>query len=304
VNSDTPSGEAEAVILNRLLAAYHGSVHDPNRRLPGAFWRMLVASHGGHQPRTVGIIYPTELTEDLSMIALYREWLEAHGCQVILSSPYNVHACQEGVGMFGIPVDLIIRHYKTDWWGERQGVWCDAEPYPDAEPLAPQLRLLLEAEYTGRVTIVNPFGAVLSQNKLSLALMWEERQRFSPLAQRWIKKYIPETYRLTRMSQAELLAHRQDWVLKSAYGCEGEETICGPFVSEETWGETVTKALPPFWVCQRFFHTVPEPQGTLCNYGVYLVGGRSAGFFTRLAVAATDTDAVTAPTFIATRKQV
>ena len=154
----------------------------------------------------------------------------------------------------------------------------------------------------GRVTIVNPFGAVLSQNKLSLAFMWEEQQRFSPLAQRWIKRYIPETYRFTRMSQAELLAHRQDWVLKSAYGCEGEETICGPFVSDETWGEAVAKALPPFWVCQRFFHTAPEPQGALCNYGVYLVGGRSAGFFTRLAVAATDAAAVTAPTFIATRK--
>jgi hypothetical protein len=304
VNSDTPSGEAEAVLLNRLLVAYHGAVRDPNRRLPGAFWRMLVASHGGHRPRTVGIVYPTELTEDLSMIALYREWLEAHGCRVILGSPYNVHTCQGGVGMFGMPVELIIRHYKTDWWGERQSVWRDAEPYPDAEPLEPQLRLLLAAEYAGQVTIVNPFGAVVSQNKLSLALMWEEQRRFSPLAQRWIKRYIPETYRLACISQVELLTHRQDWVLKSAYGCEGEETICGPFVSEETWGEAVTRALPPFWVCQRFFHTAPEPQGVLCNYGVYLVGGRSAGFFTRLAVAATDAEAVTAPIFIATRKQV
>jgi hypothetical protein len=156
-NSDTPSGEAEAVILNRLLAAYHGVVHDPNRRLAGAFWRMLVASHGARQPRTVGIIYPTELTDDLSMIALYREWLEARGCQVILGSPYNLHACQGGIGLFGIPVDLIIRHYKTDWLGERQVVWRDAEP-TDAEPLAAPLRLLLEAEYAGRVTIVNPWG--------------------------------------------------------------------------------------------------------------------------------------------------
>jgi hypothetical protein len=302
VNSDTPSGEAEAVLLNRLLRPYHGAVHDPNRRLPGAFWRMLVASHGGRQPRTVGIVYPTELTEDLSMIALYREWLEARGCQVVLGSPYNLHPCQDGVSLFGTPVELVIRHYKTDWWGERQVVWRDAEPYPDAEPLAPQLRLLLEAEYAGKVTIVNPFGAVLSQNKLSLALLWEEQQRFSPLARRWIRRYIPETYRLTRMCQAELLEHRQDWVLKSAYGCEGEETICGPFVSAETWHESVTKALPPLWVCQRFFHAVPGPQGALCNYGVYLVGGRSGGFFTRLAAAATDADAVTVPTFTATRK--
>jgi uncharacterized circularly permuted ATP-grasp superfamily protein len=161
---------------------------------------------------------------------------------------------------------------------------------------------VLAAEYAGHVTVVNPFGTVLSQNKLSLALMWEAQQHFSPLARRWIRRYIPQTYRLTRMCQAELLAHRQDWVLKSVYGCEGEETICGPFVSPETWHEAVTTALPPLWVGQRFFHAAPEPQGVLCNYGVYLVGGKSAGFFARLAPATTAVDAITAPIFIATRK--
>jgi hypothetical protein len=298
VNSDTPSGEAEAVLLNQTLFPYHAAAHDPNRYFPRAFWRMLVASHGGRIPRTVGIIYPTELTEDLSMIALYRTWLEARGCQVILGSPYNLHTCAEGAGLFGVPLDLVIRHYKTDWWGERQVVWSDAEPYPDAEPLAPQLQLLLEAEYAGRVTVVNPFGTVLSQNKLTLAFMWEEQQRFSPLAQRWIRRYIPETYRMAQVPQADLLAQRQQWVLKSAYGCEGEETICGPFVSAATWCEAVTKALPAFWVCQRFFEVAPDPQGAMYNYGVYLVGGKSAGFFTRLSSTATDTSAVTAPTFI------
>ena len=84
VNSDTPSGEAEAVLLNRLLHPCHGAVHDPNRALPDAFWRMLVASHGGRVPGTIGILYPTEMTEDLSMIAIYREWLEARGCRVVL----------------------------------------------------------------------------------------------------------------------------------------------------------------------------------------------------------------------------
>ncbi|MBM3227118.1 MAG: hypothetical protein FJZ47_25405 [Candidatus Tectomicrobia bacterium] len=303
LNSDTPSGEAEAVLLNRLLLPYHQAVSDPNRRFPAAFWHMLLASHGGRQPGTVGIVYPTELTEDLSMIALYRTWLAAHGCQVVLGSPYNLHACAEGVGMFGRPLDLLIRHYKTDWWGERQVVWHDATPYPDAEPLAAQLELLLATDYAGRLTIVNPFGAVLSQNKLTLALMWEARQLFSGLAQRWIQRYIPKTYRMTQVSQAELLAHQQDWVLKSAYGCEGEETVCGPFVSASTWHEAVTKALPHLWVCQRFFHSAAEPQGALCNYGVYLVGGKSVGFFTRLTAAATDTTAATAPTFIATRKR-
>jgi hypothetical protein len=301
VNSDTPSGEAEAVLLNRLLHPYHADTQDPNRRLPAAFWRMLVASHGGRVPRTVGIVYPTELTEDLSMIALYRQWLQAHGCRVVLGSPYNLHACGAGVGMFGEPLELVIRHYKTDWWGEREVVWNDAAPYPDAEPLHGPLRLLLEADYHGQVTVVNPFGAVASQNKLSLALMWEAQDCFAPLLRRWIRRYIPETYRLTQMSLATLLAQRQDWVLKSAYGCEGEETVCGPFVSDAEWGETLRCAMPAYWVCQRFFSVVPEALGGLPNYGVYLVGGRSAGFYTRLSTAATDNHAITAPTFIERR---
>jgi glutathionylspermidine synthase len=298
VNSDTPSGEAEAVVLNRLLRPYHGAVHDPNQRLPMAFWRMLVASHGGRAPRTVGLVYPTELSEDLSMISLYQQWLQAHGCQVVLGSPYNLHACPDGIGMFGERLDLVIRHYKTDWWGERQVVWRQAAPYADAEPLVGPLRLLLEAEYSGQVAVVNPFGAVLSQNKLTLAFMWEEQRRFSPLAQRWIKRYLPPTYRLTQMSPTELQAPRQDWVLKSAYGCEGEETICGPYVSAAEWHDALASALPEFWVCQRFFRAAPEACGVYPNYGVYLVGGRSAGFFTRLSPTATDSTAVTAPTFI------
>ena len=298
VNSDTPSGEAEAVLLNQLLRPHHPEARDPNRRLAPVFWRMLTTSHGGEPPRSVGIVYPTELPEDLSMIALYRNWLEARGCQVVLGSPYNLHACETGVAMFGEPLDLIIRHYKTDWWGEREVVWRDADPYLDPDPLDGPLRLLLEAEYHGRVTVVNPFGAVATQNKLSLAMMWEMIEQFSPPSRRWIRRYIPETYRLTQMNRADIAGDRCSWVLKSAYGCEGDETVCGPYVSDEEWRRTLEAAIPKYWICQRFFAVAPEPHGRNPNYGVYLVGGRSAGFYTRLSVAATDERAVTAPTYI------
>ncbi|GIX49135.1 MAG: hypothetical protein KatS3mg131_3346 [Candidatus Tectimicrobiota bacterium] len=301
VNSDTPSGQPEAVLLNRLLRPYHGAVRDPNRGLPQAFWRMLVAAHGGRAPRRVGIVYPTEFTEDLGMITLYRRWLAARGCHVVLGSPYNLHPCGEGVGLFGEPVELVLRHYKTDWWGERQAVWRHAPPYPDPEPLVAPLRLLLEAAYAGKVTVVNPFGAVLTQNKRALAFLWEEQQRFSPRARRWIRRYLPETYRLEQVPREVLRRQRHRWVLKSAYGCEGEETVCGPFVSEAEWQEAVASARPEAWVCQRFFEVQPEPDGTLPNFGVFLVGGRSAGFFTRLARGTTDETALTAPTFVARR---
>ena len=110
-----------------------------------------------------------------------------------------------------------------------------------------------------------------------------------------------ETYRLTQLPAADLLAQRQDWVLKSAYGCEGEETVCGPFVSDADWRETVSCAIPESWVGQRFFAVAPDEHGAFPNYGVYLVGGRSAGFYTRLSTTATDEHAVTAPTYIEKR---
>jgi hypothetical protein len=86
--------------------------------------------------------------------------------------------------------------------------------------------------------------------------------------------------------------------MKSAYGCEGEETVCGPFVSKPEWQEAIRCAIAEFWVCQRFFHAAPEIDGSLANYGVFLIGGKSAGFFTRLARQATDDTAVAAPTYI------
>jgi hypothetical protein len=198
---------------------------------------------------------------------------------------------------------LIVRHYKTDWWGERLPVWADAPPYPDPEPLHEPLGALLSAEAGGEVTVVNPLGSVVTQNKLSLAFCWEEQRRFSPRARNWIRKYIPETYRVGRVGAARLLAEREEWVLKSDYGCEGEETICGPFVGEDVWRQAVEQARPAHFIAQRFFSVRPDESGRLANYGVYLVGGSAAGFFTRLSRQGTGHAAVTVPTYVSGRRR-
>src|SRR5262249_47975907 len=157
---------------------------------------------------------PTDLPEDLSMIAIYKQWLESRGCRVLLGSPFNLGVDAKGrVTVMGEPVDLIIRHYKTDWWGERETIWANQAPFPDPDRLARELTLLLEAENEGRITIVNPFGAVVTQNKLSMALMWERQELFSPQARQWIAEYIPETRALATLGSTEL--KQEDWVLKS-----------------------------------------------------------------------------------------
>lgn len=314
MNSDTPSGEAEAVLLNQLLHPFHLNTADPNTNFPEVFWQMLVASHqarlvmdsSAHPvtlsfPQSVAIIYPTDLPEDLSMIAIYKRWLEDRGCRVTLGSPFNlVLDKQRRVTVMGEPVDLILRHYKTDWWGEREVVWTTQAEFLDPDPLDRELLLLLEAENEGRVTVVNPFGSVVTQNKLAMALMWERQELFSAEAREWITELIPETRRATKLDLHQL--KREEWVLKSVYGCEGDTVICGAFAKPQDWQLALATLIPRHWIAQRFFEVAPlqdspaEPM--LPNYGVYLLGGQAAGFYTRLSSKATDYSAVTAPTFI------
>ena len=296
MNSDTPSGEAEAVLLNELLHPFHPDTRNPNVDLPKRFWQMLVQSSEA-LPKTVAIIYPTDLPEDLSMIAMYRQWMEAHGCRVVIGSPYNLNRDAEGkVTVLGTPVDMIVRHYKTDWWGEREVIWTNQQPFLDADPLQRELLLLLQAEYEKKVTVVNPFGSVLTQNKHSMALMWERQALFSPQAQAWIREYIPETRRMTTMDFGAL--NREDWVLKSNYGCEGDSVIVGHFAKPNDWQLALTTSIPRHWVAQRYFEIAPLADGLLPNYGAYLMGGEAVGFYTRLSAKSTDYTSVTVPTFV------
>jgi glutathionylspermidine synthase len=307
MNSDTPSGEAEAVIVNEILQPFHPQTIDPNTSLRASFVSMLIDSYRADclasgrdpnkRPATVAIIYPTDLPEDLSMIALYRGWLDESGLRVVLGSPFNISVDRRNrVMVLGKQVDIIVRHYKTDWWGEREPIWSGQPDFPDSDPLDEQLLPLLEAHARRRVTIINPFGAVVTQNKMSMAFMWEHRRLFSERSQAWIEELIPETRRFAIIDATQL--KRQEWVLKSIYGCEGDSVICGPFVKLRDWRSALAAVIPRHWVLQRFFK-VERKEGMLPNYGVYVIGGRASGFYTRLSSAGTDYSAVTVPTFVA-----
>ena len=300
VNCDTPSGLAEAVCLSQLSA--HPASVDPNVTL-GEAWRGVVARFAARAPTPAGetsvaaIVYPTELGEDLALISLYRRWCEAAGHEVVVGSPYNLVARPDGgVAMFGRPCQLIVRHYKTDWWGERLPIWDDEEPYPDPEPLALPLSALLRAELGGLASVVNPFGAVLPQNKRAFAFCWEALDRFSADAQEVIRTTIPYTVRLESADGAALRADRAGWVLKSDYGCEGEEVIIGRQVSEAIWNASLEHAVPARWVAQRYFDGRTDENGWNANHGVFLAGGLAVGLYTRLSSGATDHRALSVAT--------
>jgi hypothetical protein len=136
--------------------------------------------------------------------------------------------------------------------------------------------------------VVNPFGAVLPQNKRAMAFLWEHRDRLSETSQEAVERYIPFTIRLETADRAALERDRELWVLKSDYGCEGEEVVVGAEVEPAFWRETLEKALPRRWVAQRRFIARRDGDGAAVNYGVYVVAGRAAGLYCRRACGATD----------------
>jgi hypothetical protein len=300
LNCDTPSGHPEAIALSAAAGLAGDAARDPNHRLERAFAGVVAAFARRVRPAgdapVVGIIYPTEMTEDLALVSLYRRWLEARGAQVVLGSPFNLAEGRDGrVTVLGTPCDVLVRHYKTDWWSEREPVWLDEAPLPDPEPLVGPLRAVARATLAGRVAVVNPFGAVLPQNKRALAFCWEHRDRFSAAARRAIGRYIPWTERLEVADQAALLAQREAWVLKSDYGCEGEEVLVGAETSAETWREALRAARPGRWIVQRRFEALRDPDGQGVNFGVFLAAGRAAGLYARRSRLATDRTAVSLP---------
>jgi glutathionylspermidine synthase len=303
LNCDTPSGEAEAVLLQRASGALADGLHDPSRTLGERFCD-VIALLGARLdrapgPLTVGILYPTELVEDLSMILLYQRWFEERGWRVVLGSPYNLQPHGErGAALFDTRCDVFVRHYKTDWWGERLPVWDDEEPFADAQPLAQPLATLLAAEAERACAVINPFGAVLTQNKRAMAFLWEERDRFSAPTRAAVERWLPYTARLEVVA-GEVASARAEWVLKSDYGCEGAEVVVGAHVSDEVWREALAHAIPSRWIAQRYFEALPDEEGAVVNHGVYVVGGVASGYLSRVQKGPTDNRALTAPTLVA-----
>ncbi|HTO92997.1 MAG TPA: glutathionylspermidine synthase family protein [Bacteroidota bacterium] len=300
VNSDTPSGADEACLLGRYAESRYPGFVDPNRNFREAFLRVMMSAltdiHRAVPSPTVGIVYPTDIPEDQGMIALYRTWLESAGFRVVLGAPANLgKSPREYTTLFGTEIDILFRHYKTDWWCERANVWKDARQIPDDAPLLREAQNVVGPMTDGMLAVVNPFGTVITQSKLSLAFFHERMELFSSRSQQAIRRYVPVTRRLSSFGAGELEREKADWVLKSDYGCEGAEVVIGRHVSAEAWANALRLAIPHHWVAQRYFEPEQEEGGMTANYGLYIAGGEPAGMYVRLSAGATGSTAVVAP---------
>jgi len=306
LNADTPTGQVEAVELGAMVAAAHAGLIDPNAGYRARFLAMVRRLHDaqmgvGAPIDRVAILYPTDIPEDLAVVRMLQRWLEEVGSAVVIGSPYNLELDGEGhLCVFGQPVDVVLRHYKTDWWTERPPLFIDEPPLADAAALEGPLWAILSAERARRVTVVNPFGAMAAQNKRAMALLWELRETFSAEAQAAVEAWLPETRRVDDAMRHELLSEPSAWVLKSDYGCEGEEVLVGRATTPEVWRAAVDRLVPSAWIAQRYFEVAPLDGESLPNYGVYLVAGEAAGLYVRLDPmgSLTDTLSCAAPALV------
>ena len=306
-NADTPTGQFEAVRFGEFFAPDYPELEDPNVDYGPRFIDLVRRIHavqvGPDAPLDrVGVIFPTDLPEDLNIIQLYRDWCAQMGAECVLGSPYNLSQATDGrLLVFGGPVDVVMRHYKTDWWAERPQLLRDEEPLPDNEPLHGPLTAILGAEQRRQVSVVNPFGSLLPQNKLAMAFFYEHLGRFGAEAQQTIERYVPRTLRAETLGVQALRAERERWVLKSDYGCEGEEVFVGLYTDPQEWDDVVARLEPGHWIAQHFFEILPIDRESVPNYGVYLVAGVASGLYIRLDPigAATDERTRAVPAFVA-----
>jgi glutathione synthase/RimK-type ligase-like ATP-grasp enzyme len=129
--------------------------------------------------------------------------------------------------------------------------------------------------------------------------MWEQIHRFSRRSQDTIRAHVPVTRRLEAFHKEQLAAQKDDWVLKSDYGAEGDEVVIGKNVTPEIWSESLAHARKNRWIVQRYFHAKQGARGESVNYGVFVLAGEAAGLYARVQVGATDDRALSAPVLIA-----
>src|SRR5262249_24850503 len=118
---------------------------------------------------------------------------------------YNLErAPNKRLTLLGAPIDVVVRHYKTDWLGEREPVWLDeAAPLDDGPLLGPSAHLTPAAPQKP-APIANPLGAMVPQNKRAFALLWELLERLPPKAAAAVRRHVPFTARLETLDAASL----------------------------------------------------------------------------------------------------
>ena len=191
----------------------------------------------------------------------------------------------------------MLRHYKTDWWGERVSAWDD-EDLADTEPLAEPLGAALECALDRRVAVVNPFGAVLPQNKRGDGLHVGARPSLLAARAGDHRESRARDVRLETMHEEQLRSQKDDVGAQERLRRRRRRGRRRQATDEPTWIASLKHARAGRWIAQRFFSAKTNDAGEVTNFGVYLVAGRAAGIYARVQKGPTDASALSVPILV------
>lgn len=287
-NAETPGGLLESTGLNKLVAeAYRqdGLGRDANlglsKLIQQEFIRIIQDFSQQRPIKTIGFvssIYSEDWQHTLCLYNLVKDLLP--GTEFMMGEPSGLHGEDGKLWLYNTPLDALYRYYPLDW----------LEAFPG----------VLEALGAQGTLSINPVHTYILQSKAFLALVCKLsiNNFYGPEEQQLIQKYLPKT----TLSPQEL---ENSFVIKPYYAREGQ----GVIFSEELEPGQLVELMEQDFVFQDRVHIqqlgldVYHAQGEVRTpvfpvIGVYTVGSRAAGIYTRAGARITCKEAVYLPTFI------
>jgi glutathionylspermidine synthase len=261
-NEDVPGGFNETVGLPHLLG-------DPG---PGARWEagfreaMVQAFDDAD---SVALLYATAFSEDLQHMLILDRWLTDTGHRTVRGSPAHLRrGWFGGARVLGTPIDAAFRFYPGEWMPRlpNYATWRRLNPH---------------------LPMMNPLRHMVRQSKKVFDLWWEVGAP-DPETRALLEAHAPRTFPFDPSRIEGLVAEREQWVLKRAFGRMGDAVIMGSLVDERSWREALREAArkPRDWCIQACFRVSPLAfaEGLLYpTLGAFVVNGRFAGYYSRAA---------------------
>lgn len=262
VNADVPGGFIEAGPVTRIVASYVPGLEppaDPAEALAGAVATRLRAGD-------VALVHATSYSDDQQVMRRLGEALAVRGVRAHSASPAHVRVdglprrCSLSTN--GARIGAILRFFPGDWLTNLRA--------------ADRARW---ARLDGDVAQANPLSALLVQSK-RLPIVAKALGIAMPT---WDAILPCVTSLGWRRFAPGLLSEAR--VLKPAWGRVGEG-VCLEGITQRSAARRsswLARCSPRRWVLQERFVSRPVAPGVHVCFGVYVVDGRAAGVYGRVA---------------------
>ena len=273
-NCDKPAGQREIWAVEEIGPARGNPNRGARARFRHALARAWRRHRGGtrRRPRLAILCDPAH-REEFRLAYLFGGEARALGWEWEVVDPHTLTVEDGIVTAYGLPVDIVLRHYPTEYLHE-----------------LPAAGALLESS----VLWLNDPRAVVAQAKSGFAALWTllRHGRWLTRAEgALVERLVPPSGLASQIGWLDRARNRpEDWVLKPVLGRYSERVTLGALVPAEEWQAalTIAAASPGDWIVQAFVpprrRWLPSADGGrpgYVNWGVYLAAGRPAGLCPR-----------------------